>query len=201
MFTGIVQWTAEVGSLSNGRLCIETDAGHASVLSRGESVAVNGVCLTAHEIYTTGFCANVSLETLTQTTLGGFYCGDVVNLERSLTPTSLMGGHLVSGHVDTPGVVKSICKDNGSWVFSIRFSKSYDRLVTTKGSICVNGVSLTVNACASGTVEVMVVHHTWEATNFHLLRANSSVNLEFDMIARYLDKLLQQNSFLPVSYP
>jgi riboflavin synthase len=156
----------------------------------GDSIATNGVCLTVVELPGDGYAADVSVETLDFTTLGGLRSGDPVNLEKALTPSSRLGGHLVSGHVDGVGEVLELAQDARSWRARLRAPAQLARYIAHKGSICVDGISLTVNAVNGAEFELNIIPQTMEETCFGSYRPGSRVNLEVDLIARYLERLL-----------
>ena len=160
-----------------------------SDIERGESIAVSGVCLTVVEFDDASFSADVSNETLSLTTLGGLEVGAMVNLERSLLPTTRMGGHLVSGHVDGLGQVVAIHDDGRSQRWRVTAPRSLLRYIAVKGSVAVDGVSLTVNAADGEGFEVNLVPHTVAHTAFAVARVGTAVNLEVDTIARYVERL------------
>jgi riboflavin synthase len=156
----------------------------------GESIAVSGCCLTVVEFDAHSFAADVSNETLSLTTLGGFEVGALVNLERSLLPTTRLGGHLVSGHVDGLGRIAEIRDDGRSQRWRFSASRPLLRYIAVKGSVAVDGVSLTVNAADSEGFEVNLVPHTVAHTAFATTRIGDAVNLEVDTIARYVERLV-----------
>lgn len=193
MFTGIIQ---AIGSITNiespdgdRRMTIESDELDFTGVALGDSIAVNGVCLTAVELSGNGFCADVSLETLACTTLGMLEAGSKVNLEKSLTPQTALGGHLVSGHVDGVGEVTGIESDARSVRVKITAPKDIARYIAAKGSICVDGTSLTVNAVQGSVFEINIIPHTFASTLFGSYVQGSKVNLEVDIIARYVERI------------
>jgi riboflavin synthase len=195
MFTGLVQ---AVGQLSareprGGDLRLRVACGALDIadLQLGESIAVNGVCLTVVAFDAGSFEADASNETLTLTTLGGLAVGAALNLERALLPTTRLGGHLVAGHVDGLGRVQHIADDGRSQRWRFAAPAALLRYVAVKGSICVDGVSLTVNAVDDHGFEVNLVPHTIANTAFAGTRTGAAVNLEVDLIARYTERLLQ----------
>ncbi len=194
MFTGIIEAMGTVTGLeSRGgdvRLSIATPGLDLAGAAVGDSIAVNGACLTAIDLPGDGFAADVSRETLALTTLGGLKAGSRVNLERALTLSQPLGGHLVSGHVDGVGEVESRREDGRSWRFVFRMPEALSRYVAKKGSICVDGVSLTVNEVEGARFGVNIVPHTMEATIFGTYTTGAKVNLEVDIVARYLERLL-----------
>ncbi len=194
MFTGIIEAVGTVVAQerrgSDTRLRIATGGLDLADVRLGDSIAVNGVCLTAVELPGDGFAADVSGESLGLTTLGGLQSGDAVNLEKALTPTTRLGGHLVSGHVDGIGEVVERREDGRSVRFTLQAPAALARYIAVKGSICVDGISLTVNAVDGARFELNIVPHTLEQTTMAAFRAGRRVNLEVDLIARYLERLL-----------
>ena len=156
----------------------------------GDSIAVNGVCLTAVALPGDGFWADVSGETLTRTGFSGLRVGSPVNLEKALTPSSRLGGHLVSGHVDGVGTVLSRADDGRSVRFRIKAPDELAKYIAEKGSICIDGISLTVNRVSGAEFELNIVPHTLQGTTMGGFQAGRPVNLEVDVIARYLERLL-----------
>ena len=156
----------------------------------GDSIAVSGVCLTVIEKSASGFCADVSGETLRRTMIGSLAVNDAVNLEKALTLETRLGGHLVSGHVDGIGTVTDRREDSRSVQFTIEAPAELARYIAMKGSICIDGVSLTVNAVEGAAFELNIVPHTLSETTLHEYRAGRQVNLEVDLVARYLERLL-----------
>ena len=193
MFTGIIQAlghlreTVERGG--DRRLRIGTGAMDLRDLQLGESIAVSGVCLTVVAFDGDSFAADVSNETLSLTTLGALQAGAAVNLERALLPTTRLGGHLVSGHVDGMGRVERTWPDGRSQRWRFTAPRSLLRYIADKGSICVDGVSLTVNLADEQGFEVNLVPHTIDHTAFSSTPVGAAVNLEVDLLARYLERL------------
>jgi len=161
-----------------------------SDIALGDSVAISGVCLTAVAFGTNSFKADVSAETLSVTTLGDLAAGDPLNLELALTPTTRLGGHMVSGHVDGVGQVIERYQDGRSERINIEAPAALSRYIAAKGSICVDGVSLTVNEVSGDRFGVNIIPHTVEQTNLGRCQPGVRVNLEIDVIARYLERLL-----------
>jgi len=194
MFTGIVQAIGSVQRLEprGGDVRIGIDAGNLGLVHvvPGDSIAVSGVCLTAIEIAGRGFAADVSRETLSLTTLGDLTAGSRVNLEKALTLSTPLGGHLVSGHVDGVGKVLQRTQDGRSVRFRIQAPSELARYIAPKGSICVDGTSLTVNAVQGAAFELNIVPHTLEQTIIDAYAPGTRVNLEVDLLARYLERLL-----------
>ena len=195
MFTGIIQAVGEIAELQprggDLRLRVNTSKLSLDDVALGDSIATNGVCLTVIELPGDGFWADVSVETLDFTTLGGLKSGAPVNLEKALTPASRLGGHIVSGHVDGVGEVVSLQEDARSVRFVLRAPDGLAKYIAHKGSICVDGTSLTVNAVRGAEFELNIIPQTMAETIFGQYRAGSRVNLEVDVIARYLERLVQ----------
>ena len=195
MFTGIVQAVGRIeerighpsGDVS---LVIDTGAVPADGVAVGDSICVSGVCLTAVEVTPAGFRTDVSAESLARTTLRDVRAGSRVNLETALTPDSRLGGHLVSGHVDGIGEVLSRWDDARSVRLAFRVPEALARYIAEKGSVCVDGTSLTVNGVDGATFDVNIVPHTLTATTLGELGPGSAVNIEVDQIARYVERLL-----------
>ncbi len=194
MFTGIIQSVGNIAELkrqgTDARLRISTGKLDMSDVALGDSIAVNGVCLTVVEFGSDHFVADVSSETLLRTSLGDLGQGSEVNLEKALTLNTRLGGHLVSGHVDGVGQVLNRREDGQSIYFDIEAPSELARYIAIKGSICVDGVSLTVNAVDGAQFTLTIVPHTLEETTIRHYRAGSRVNLEVDLIARYLERLI-----------
>ena len=195
MFTGIIQAVGHIAAIESGeqdiRLCIESGKLPLEGVSLGDSIATSGVCLTVTELTGEGYWADVSPESLSLTTLGTKGIGDPVHLETSLTLSTPLGGHLVSGHVDGVGHVDDIIEDARFWRVRIAAPEALARYVAMKGSICVDGTSLTVNQVEGCHFELTIIPQTWEETVFSEYRVGSPVNLEVDVIARYLERLMQ----------
>jgi len=195
MFTGIIQAIGRVAAIEptagDVRLAIETGKLPLSDVALGDSIAVNGVCLTAVELDSGCFTADLSRETLSRTTLQEARVGTPVNLELALTPTTRLGGHIVSGHVDGVGVVLVRQEDARSVRFQIRGPEVLARYIAEKGSICVDGISLTVNRVNGSTFDVNIVPHTLAETTLGTTGIGAKVNLEVDLLARYLERLMQ----------
>jgi len=193
MFTGIIQAIGsiqEVHSSDNGVvLKINSNNLDISDSKIGESIAVNGVCLTATQVSDNSFTADVSNETINCTTLSDLLIGDSVNLEKSLRINQGIDGHLVSGHVDGIGKVQSINKDGDSSRIKILVEGDIIKYIAKKGSICINGVSLTVNSVEDNIFDVNIFPHTFSVTTLSNLSVGSNVNLEIDLIARYVERL------------
>ncbi|MCP5158267.1 MAG: riboflavin synthase [Gammaproteobacteria bacterium] len=194
MFTGIIAAVGAIAILqprgSDIRLRIATGKLDLSDVQLGDSIAVSGVCLTVVELPGDGFWADASRETLERTNLAEAISGTQVNLEKALTPTTRLGGHLVSGHVDGVGVVTEWRSDGRSWRLRIQAPDALARYIAEKGSIGVDGVSLTVNRVDGAAFELNIVPHTLAETTLADFKIGRRVNLEVDLIARYLERLL-----------
>lgn len=194
MFTGIIIATGRVVSIeeTGGDLQLQIDASalESARLGLGDSVSVQGVCLTVTRLVGGSFYADVSRETMVKTTLGRLGRGSRVNLEPSLRAGDALGGHLVSGHVDAVGRLMASRQDARSWRMEFELPVALMRFVAQKGSICIDGVSLTVNQVGGQLFEVNIISHTWEVTTLSELVIGAGVNIEIDVIARYLDRLM-----------
>jgi len=201
MFTGLIEGVGRLAARDahggDARLRIEVGTLPFADVSLGESIAVNGVCLTVVGFDATTFEADASNETLALTTLGALPPGRALNLERALRPTDRLGGHLVSGHVDGVGQVEVVAEDARAQRWRFAAPAPLLRYVAHKGSICVDGVSLTVNAVDGDGFEVALVPHTLAHTAFAQTRAGDPVNLEVDMLARYVERLLATQEAQP----
>ncbi len=193
MFTGIIEGTGKLLAKRNGGggLAFELEAGFDITHPvEGESIAVNGVCLTAYNIQGRKFTVDVSPESLSRTTLGNLNVGGTINMERALQLTDRLGGHIVSGHVDCVAVVQDRQPKGDFTLFSFTFPKALNRYIIEKGSITINGVSLTVNSCTVDTFEVSIIPHTLQVTTLGLLVRGTKVNIEVDIIGKYIEKML-----------
>lgn len=194
MFTGIIQAVGEISALqpSGGdvRLYVKTHGLSLADVALGDSICTNGVCLTVIELPGDGYWADVSVETLNFTTLGNLKPGSKVNLEKAMTPVSRLGGHIVSGHVDGVGEIVSLEQDARSWRFVLRAPDELAKYIAHKGSICIDGTSLTVNAVSGAEFDLNIIPQTIAETIFGDYAPGSPVNLEVDVIARYLERLM-----------
>lgn len=194
MFTGIIAAIGKITHIERKggdcRLTVDTGKLPLSGIQLGDSIAVNGVCLTAVELGKQHFCADVSNETLVRTTLKHTSVGTAVNLELALTPTTRMGGHIVSGHVDGIGELVEQKPDARSIRMSFKASEELAKYIAEKGSITINGISLTVNSVNGVVFNVNIVPHTLQETTLADIKVGGQVNLEVDLLARYLERLL-----------
>lgn len=195
MFTGIILAVGKIAAVQpkggDFRLKIATGKLALEDVTLGDSIAVNGVCLTAVELGVDYFCADVSNETISRTSLKTAQVGASVNLELALTPSTRMGGHIVSGHVDGLGSVVSIKQDGRSYRYQFKAPDGLAKYIAEKGSICINGVSLTVNNVNGATFDVNIVPHTLQETTLGELVVGKQVNLEVDLLARYMERLMK----------
>jgi len=194
MFTGIIEAVGQIKKIEavGGDMRLYVDVGNLDMadVQLGDSIAVNGVCLTAIEFDKQYFAADVSNETITLTSLKGLKPGSEVNLEKALLPTTRLGGHLVSGHVDGLGEVLSIKEESRSIQLIIKAPEELKHYIAMKGSICIDGTSLTVNKITNTDFEINIVPHTQQQTIIKNYTPGTKVNLEVDLIARYLERLL-----------
>jgi riboflavin synthase len=198
MFTGIIQDTGTIATVRT-----QGDNVHFEIISKlvdrelrpGDSIAINGVCLTANEISVPGNRVTVTAvkETLSRSTLSRLRNGSKVNLELALRPNDRLGGHFVQGHVDAIGKCERIAKLQGSWEITISYPREYRELIVEKGSIAVDGVSLTAYSLADAQFQISVIPHTLAATTVNDLQAGDSVNLEFDILGKYVQRMLQKH--------
>ena len=197
MFTGIIQAKGSIAALERRggdvRLSVQSDSLPFASYDVGESIAVNGVCLTAVALRADGFDTDVSVETLDVTSLGGLGVGDNVNLEPSLSLGDRLGGHLVSGHVDCLGTVTGRKADARSIRITVEIPEEFARYVARKGSVTVDGVSLTVNDVSATSFEVNIIPHTADVTIIGDYAVGTNVNIEVDLLARYIERLLAKD--------
>ena len=193
MFTGIIEELGSVRSIEergeNARIVIA-----ARILTEdtkhGDSIAVNGVCLTALDITPDSFTADVSRETLSRSTLGRLQPGAPVNLERAVTPATRLGGHIVQGHVDGRGQFSNVEDHGESWTLRIKYPPELARYLVFKGSVAVEGISLTIAGLTDEYFEIAIIPKTWEVTNLSHLKPGDDVNIEVDIMGKYVEKLL-----------
>ncbi|PYS86608.1 MAG: riboflavin synthase [Acidobacteria bacterium] len=193
MFTGIIEELGSVASLE-----IRVDGARIRIAASlvnsdgkdGDSIAVNGVCLTALDVASDGFSADVSRETLDRSTLGNLKEGSKVNLERAVTPATRLGGHIVQGHVDGCGTFQSAEQNGDFYTVRIGFPQGLARYFVYKGSVAVEGISLTIASLADSHFDIAIIPKTWQLTNFSTLKSGDAVNLEADVIAKYVERML-----------
>jgi riboflavin synthase len=204
MFTGIIEELGRVRSIEKRgegvRIRIEAPLVTQGT-AEGDSIAVNGVCLTAIALDQNSFAADGSRETLDRSTLGMLRAGSPVNVERAVTPTTRLGGHIVQGHVDARGTFQGATEAGGSWTVRIGFPRKMARYLVYKGSVTVEGISLTVAALAEDYFEIAVIPKTWQMTNLSSLRPGDPVNLEADIIAKYVERIMTAGAATPAESP
>ncbi|MCH9693123.1 MAG: riboflavin synthase [Gammaproteobacteria bacterium] len=197
MFTGIIKAKGTITALEarggDVRLSVSSAGLPWGDYDLGESIAVNGVCLTAVALRDDGFDTDVSVETLDVTALGALAAGSRVNLEPAISLGERLGGHLVSGHVDCKGVVSSRTSDARSIRLAIEIPEEYSRYVSRKGSVCVDGVSLTINEVSGNHFELNIIPHTAEVTIIDRYAVGTVVNIEVDLLARYIERLISKD--------
>ena len=193
MFTGIIEELGRVRSVEQrgegARIVIEAHT-VTEGSNEGDSIAVNGVCLTALDVRQDSFAADASRETLDRSTLVRLQPGSPVNLERAVTPSTRLGGHIVQGHVDARGSFLSATDHGGSWTVRIAYPPEVTRYLVFKGSVSVEGISLTIAGLTDQYFEIAVIPKTWEVTNLSHLRSGDEVNLEVDIIAKYVERMM-----------
>ena len=194
MFTGIISAIGDITNLEeragDARLTIRTGNLSLTDVQLGDSVACNGACLTVIELTSQGFVADVSVETLNLTTIGNWQTGSRINLEKAMRATDRLGGHIVSGHIDGIGEVVALEEDARSWRFRIRAPREIAKYIAHKGSITLDGTSLTVNIVDGAEFELNIIPHIMTHTVMGDYKIGSKVNLEVDLVARYLERLL-----------
>lgn len=193
MFTGLVETVGEVAEIkptsAGFRLRLTTEL--SAALTPGESLAVNGVCLTVVSADADGVHLDVSPETVRVSSLGGLKRGSAVNLERPMTAGARVGGHFVQGHVDATGTIEEIRREGDSWWMTVRFPPSLAALMVRKGSIAVDGISLTVAGVDDKRFDVQVIPFTWSHTTLRFAKVHDAVNLEFDLIGKYVLRAME----------
>ena len=193
MFTGIIESLGKIKSLSKEgeNLHIEVASELSPMLKIDQSVSHNGVCLTVVSLTETSYVVTAIKETLDKTNIGQLEVGAVVNLERAMKLGDRLDGHIVQGHVDQTAICQEIKKQNGSWVFTFTYDSSLNNITIEKGSVTVNGVSLTVVDSRPNTFNVAIIPYTYQHTNFNTFVKNTMVNLEFDVIGKYVKRITQ----------
>jgi len=193
MFTGIIEELGEIAALETrgdgARIEIAAQIVTANT-DEGDSIAVNGVCLTALNIQKDSFAADISGETLRRSTLGKLNVGSKVNLERAVTPSTRLGGHIVQGHVDARGKFLAAEQSGDFWTVKIGFPREVGQYLVYKGSISVQGISLTIASLSDDSFDIAVIPKTWELTNLSALKNGDEVNLEVDVIAKYVERIM-----------
>ena len=193
MFTGIIESIGELTSIeineSNHTFWVSSPI--SNELKPDQSISHNGVCLTVEEVSNGKHRVTAISETLQKTNLGNLKPGDLVNLERCMTMNGRIDGHIVQGHVDCTAVCSSIIENAGSWEFTFEYDRKFRSLLIEKGSVCINGTSLTVFNLTEHSFQVAIIPFTYEHTNIHQLKLNDTVNIEFDMIGKYVNRIME----------
>jgi riboflavin synthase len=194
MFTGIIESLGELTSIetngSNQTFWVTSPI--SNQLKPDQSVSHNGVCLTVEEVSPGKHRVTAIAETLQKTNLGNLKAGDLLNLERCMTMNGRIDGHIVQGHVDCTAICTRIIEKEGSWEFQFEYEQKFKSLLIEKGSVCINGTSLTVFNLTENSFQVAIIPFTYEHTNIHQLKLNDSVNIEFDMIGKYVNRIMER---------
>jgi len=193
MFTGIIETLGKVEKLEKdgGNLHLTVSSGITSELKIDQSVSHNGVCLTVVSINGDSYTVTAIEETLNKTNLGALKVGDTINLERAMVLGARLDGHIVQGHVDQTAVCQSVAEQDGSWVYTFTYDSKLNNVTIEKGSITVDGVSLTVVDSQKDKFSVAIIPYTYEHTRFHTYKVGTRVNLEFDVVGKYVARLLE----------
>lgn len=189
MFTGIIEELGEIQAITQNKITIKAK----TVLegtNLGDSIAVNGVCLTVTKLNNNEFDADISPETMKVTALGGLKKGNLVNLERAVQVGARLGGHIVSGHIDSKGVIENITKSGDFYNIEIKLTEESSKYVVKKGSITVDGISLTIANIQGSRIKLAIIPHTFENTNLKTLQKGEFVNIETDILSKYVEKFL-----------
>lgn len=191
MFTGIITHVGKLETIENDRFTFSAPVGFSRNLTKGTSVAVNGACLTViTKPSTTTFTVEIMPETKKRTTLGMFKEQDLANLELPATPETFLSGHIVQGHIDGVGKISNVKREGNSHILTVNVPPNLTRYIVAKGSIAINGVALTVITVIKDTFTVGIVPYTWKHTMFHSLKIGERVNIEVDILAKYVEKLV-----------
>ena len=193
MFTGIIETIAVISKLKKekGNLHITLKSDFTNELKIDQSISHNGICLTVIDIKNKEYIVTAIEETIAKSSISSWKVGDQINLERAMKIGDRLDGHMIQGHVDQVGKCIDILEKDGSWIFTLNYSKS-NNVTVEKGSIAVNGISLTVLGSKNNSFSVAIIPYTYKNTNFNTLKVGDLVNLEFDIIGKYLDKMLSQ---------
>lgn len=194
MFTGIVSQTGKIASIEKekGKIKIQAPVGFFSRVKKGDSVSVDGICLTAVKVGRNFFDANIMKETFGRTNLGRLKKRDLVNLELPARADSFLSGHIVQGHIDGTAILKKIIRKENGRLMTFSLSPALARYMVSKGSVALNGISLTIISANARSFSVGIISHTWERTALHLLRVGESANVEVDMVAKYVKKFIKK---------
>ena len=193
MFTGIIEELGTLGGLSGGKILINCQKVVEDV-KIGDSISVNGICLTVTAFTSDSFTADVMPETISRTSLDNLKAGDIVNLERALRLCDRLGGHIVSGHIDGVGKIKSMKTEGNAIVVTVEAQKDLLKQIAAKGSVALDGMSLTVVEVGNTEISVSLIPHTREVTNFKTKKINSPINIETDVLAKYVERLMNHKS-------
>ena len=193
MFTGIIEATGKATAITHdqGNLELWVSSPISSELKIDQSVSHNGICLTVVELREGQHRLTAIDETLRKTNLGQLKTGDVINIERCMAVNGRFDGHIVQGHVDQTGECISVTDDNGSWLYEFRYKPSPQNMIVEKGSICINGISLTAFDAVDDRFKVAIIPYTYEHTNIHSVKAGTLVNLEFDIVGKYIARMMK----------
>jgi len=191
MFTGIIESLGEIKSLKNegSNVRIEVSSNILNDLKVDQSIAHNGICLTVEKVNPSSYEVVAVKETIDKTNLGKWLAGQKVNLERCMQMNARLDGHIVQGHIDDTATVQSITEEKGSWVYSFKLNK-VSKLIVEKGSICINGTSLTAFSVTDTSFEVTIIPYTYKHTIFHQLKEGDEVNIEFDIVGKYIQRMV-----------
>lgn len=191
MFTGIIETTGKIIEKTSNQIKVEAPS-IVNEVKIGSSIAVDGCCLTATKLEGDHFLADFMPETSQKTIIGNYNVGDLVNLELPMKANGRFDGHIVTGHVEALGEVTEISTDDNAHILSIQIPKELDRYIIPKGSIVINGISLTVVEIKNHLLKVSIIPHTWQITNLHRLKISDKINLETDILAKHLEKLMKK---------
>ncbi|RLE05292.1 MAG: riboflavin synthase [Candidatus Aminicenantes bacterium] len=191
MFTGIISHLGKLKKVKQSRYTFFAPKSLLKKLKKGGSIAVNGVCLTVVSLGKTTFSVDVMPETIKKTSLGDLKPGDYVNLERPVSARGLFEGHIVLGHIDQTGTIVSIRKQGNSWIFRFKAPPSVLKYLVNKGSVAINGISLTVIKTEKDSFTVGIIPHTWKKTMLHFAKPGDRVNIEVDILAKHIKKFLK----------
>ena len=194
MFSGIIEASGEVTAIQKDQnnIHISVRSDFTSELKIDQSIAHNGICLTVVDVADDKYTVTAIEETIKKTNIGSLEVGDTINLERCLKVGDRLDGHIVQGHVDQIAVCKEVIEQSGSWMFTFEYDASQNNITVEKGSICVNGVSLTVVNSKDNSFSVCIIPYTFEHTNFKNIKAGTIVNLEFDILGKYISRLMKK---------
>jgi riboflavin synthase len=194
MFTGIIEGLGKVKEIlhEGTNITFRLSCPFTNELKVDQSLSHNGVCLTVVEISGENYAVTAIDETLQKTNIGKLKIGSIVNLERCMPASGRFDGHIVQGHVDQTGIVKAVTEQDGSWLYDFEYSPDSQNITVEKGSVCINGVSLTVFNSIENSFRVAIIPYTYEHTTFHTLQVGDTVNLEFDIVGKYIQKMMRR---------